>query len=52
MAAGWGCQLFNDGRDLIIFLGPGEGASEEGALRMQEREGGGRGQPSQEEPLP
>lgn len=39
-AAGWECWLFSDGRDLIIFLGAGEGASREGALRMQEREGG------------
>lgn len=35
-----GMQAFNDGRDLIIFLGAGDGASREGALRMQEREGG------------
>lgn len=39
-AAGWECRLFNDGRDLIIVLGSGEGASRERALRMQEREGG------------
>lgn len=38
VAAGWECRLFSDGRDLIIFLGAG-GASREGALRMQEREG-------------
>ena len=40
-STGWGCHIFNDGTGLIIFLEPGEGATGEGALRMQEREGDG-----------
>lgn len=51
-STGWGCHIFNDGTGLIIFLGPGEGDTGEGVLRMQEREGGRwRDQPRQEDPL-